>query len=148
MGDMNGKVSTDLINDVMGVFGMPGMNNNGRRLIDICNERGLCLCNSHFKHKDVHKYTWVCESVVRNGRSLIDCMIVEREILRYVCDIKVLQELCGGVSDHMIVLRKVRLRDAWRPERPRKVVGGRLKVRELHKREVIEEHRSKVERLR
>lgn len=37
MGDMNGKEDRDRIDDVMGTYGMHGMNYNARELIDMCN---------------------------------------------------------------------------------------------------------------
>lgn len=50
-GNLNGKVGTSMLNDVMGTFGIPRINNNGRRLTEMCNGRKLCVCNLFYKHK-------------------------------------------------------------------------------------------------
>jgi len=50
--DLNRKVGTDPEN---GVMGMPGENDNGRRMKDMCNKRGLYVTN-FVKHKNMHKY--------------------------------------------------------------------------------------------
>ena len=38
-------------------FGVPREKDNGRRVLDLCAERGLCMHNRQFKHKSLHKYT-------------------------------------------------------------------------------------------
>ena len=42
--------------NVIGVFGIPGENEKGRRAVDFCAEIG-CASNMYFMHKNVHKYT-------------------------------------------------------------------------------------------
>ena len=56
MGDMNAKVGNENINDIVGKWGVPGSNENGDHLIDICAEQGLFLANTYFQHKMVHRY--------------------------------------------------------------------------------------------
>ena len=70
-----------------GGFGVPGENNNGRRVIDFCAERELWVCYTYVEHKSLHKYIRVsrgldgmevmcmidlvlagCESSERNGK--------------------------------------------------------------------------------
>ena len=36
--------------------GVPGENENGRRVIDCCAERGLSLSNTYFEHNSLHNY--------------------------------------------------------------------------------------------
>ena len=33
-------------------FGVPGENDNGRRVLDFCAERGLSVSNTYFEHKE------------------------------------------------------------------------------------------------
>ena len=40
-------------------FGVPGENNNNRRVVEFCAERGLCVGNTYFKHRGLYKYTRV-----------------------------------------------------------------------------------------
>ena len=39
------------------MFGVPGENDNVKRVVDVCAERGLHLCNAYFKHNNLLKYT-------------------------------------------------------------------------------------------
>lgn len=43
MGDVNCRVRSGPQNDVVGAFGVPCVNDNGRSLIEICNEWKLCV---------------------------------------------------------------------------------------------------------
>lgn len=54
-GNLKDAVGNGLQNDVMGACGMHGMIDNGRRLTAMCFERNLCVCNSNFKYKCIHK---------------------------------------------------------------------------------------------
>ena len=38
-------------------IGVPGENDNVRRVVEICFERGLCVGNTYFEHKSLNKYT-------------------------------------------------------------------------------------------
>ena len=44
---------------ITGAFGVSEENNNGRRVVQICAERGLCVDNTYFEHRSLHKYTTV-----------------------------------------------------------------------------------------
>ena len=54
LGDMNGKVGNRVVNDVIGCQGVPGENDNGNRMKELCQENGLCIANTYFRHKDIH----------------------------------------------------------------------------------------------
>ncbi len=57
LGDMNVRVGSTEIGEMVGKFGVDGVNGNGQYLIDICAEWGLFLANI-FEHKMIHRYTW------------------------------------------------------------------------------------------
>ena len=42
-----------------GEFGDPSENENSRRMVDFCAERVLCVGNTYFEHKSLHKFTRV-----------------------------------------------------------------------------------------
>ena len=46
---------------ITGAFGVPGENDNGRRVVEFYEEMGLCVDNTYFKHRSVHKYTRVAK---------------------------------------------------------------------------------------
>ena len=45
LGDLNGWIGDRTRAGITGAFGVPGENNNGRRVVEFCAERGLCLGN-------------------------------------------------------------------------------------------------------
>ena len=60
---------------MVGRLGLPGRNDNGESMIQLCVETGLVVGNPLFKKKDIHKYTWISQD---NGR------IVSRTMMDYV----------------------------------------------------------------
>lgn len=74
MGDFNGRVGRKINDDVVGNWGEDTENDNGKRLIEFCKEQECVIMNTKFKHKDIHKYTWINPS--RNLKSIIDYVIV------------------------------------------------------------------------
>ena len=74
-------------------------------------QKGDCVWVTHFKHRSLHKYTRVARG--RDGveiKSMIDLVLVKRDMLQYVHNVR---EMGRGLSDHHVVLCKVRLAGAW-----------------------------------
>ena len=44
-GDLNGWIGDRTRAGITGAFGVPGENDNGRRVVEFCAEKGLCVCN-------------------------------------------------------------------------------------------------------
>ena len=40
--------------DIIGAFEVPGEDDNGRRLVEFCDETGLCMGNTHFEHESLY----------------------------------------------------------------------------------------------
>ena len=62
----------------------------------------------------MHKYTRVAKG--QGGvetKSMIDLVLVKRDILRYVQDVRVMRGMGHDLSDHYVVLCKFRLVGAW-----------------------------------
>ena len=57
LGDFNGRTGTKLDNQIVGPYGETRINDNGERLIDLCESHNLRIMNGYFKHKMIHKYT-------------------------------------------------------------------------------------------
>ena len=60
---------------------------NGRRVVEFCAERVPFVGNTYFKHRNLYKYTRTVGG--RDGveiKSMIDLMLVKRNMLRYVQD--------------------------------------------------------------
>lgn len=63
----------------------------------------MIVANTHFKYKDIHKYTR--EVASRKERSIIDYFLVSKELRSLIKDIKVKRGPEIG-SDHFLVVMK------------------------------------------
>ena len=72
---------------------------------------------------DIHKYTWECPG--RQLKSLIDYILVRKNIWPLVCDVKVVRGAEIG-SDHYLVLMKMR---KWRKAEEQRTSSRRTMVR-------------------
>ena len=74
---------------INGAFGVPGKNDNGRRVVEFFAERGLCVANTYVKLRSLHKYTRLARG--QDGvevKSMVDLVLVKRDILRNVQDVR------------------------------------------------------------
>ena len=68
---------------IIGGFGVPGEDDNGRRMVELCAEKGLCVGNTYFQHRSMHKYTRVAKG--RDGvglKSMIGLVLVKKDMCR------------------------------------------------------------------
>ena len=49
LGDLNGWIGDRTRDDIPCAFGVPGENDNGRRVMQFCAEKGMCVVNIYFK---------------------------------------------------------------------------------------------------
>ena len=57
--DLNARVGNDVIEGIVGQHGVPGRNDSGERLLEMCAEQELVVGNSWFIKNYVYKYTWL-----------------------------------------------------------------------------------------
>ena len=107
LGDMNAKVGDREVDGVIGKYGVPGMNENGECLVEICKGRGLSVGNTWFKKKLIHKYTWEKENGME--RSLIYYILIKMNFKSRMKDASLCRGMAGGMSDHYLVEAKVRM---------------------------------------
>ena len=86
LADLNGWIGDRMRAGITRVFGVPGVNNNGKRVVEFCAERGLCVANTYFKHRSFYKYTRVPNGV--EAKNMIDLVFVKKDILLYVQDVR------------------------------------------------------------
>ena len=55
LGDLNARVGNEIIEGIVGRHGVPGRNESGERLLEMCAEQELVVGNSWFKKNDVYK---------------------------------------------------------------------------------------------
>ena len=125
--DLNGWIGDRTKVGITSAFGVPGENDNGRRVVEFCEEKGVYVGNIYFKHRSVYKYTRVAEGEGDvETKSMIDLVLVKRNMLRYVQNERAVRGMGCGFSDHYVVLCKVRLVRAW--IKRREVVVGTRKI--------------------
>ena len=57
LGELNARVGDGEVEGVVGKYGIPGENESGERLLGMCVEQELVICNSFFKKKGINKYS-------------------------------------------------------------------------------------------
>ena len=55
--DMNAKVGNREVYKVVGKYGVPGVNENDERLVEVCSEKRLSIGNTWFEKRLIQKYT-------------------------------------------------------------------------------------------
>lgn len=106
MGDLNSRVGKKNNNLIVGQFGEDTLNDNGERLVSICQQHSLKIMNGFFQHKDIHKFTWHQET--RQLRSIIDYIIMRQNSKLMCQDVRVLRgSECG--SDHFLIRGKIKV---------------------------------------
>ena len=73
------------VEGVIGKYGVPGENERGERVVDMCVEQELVIV--FFKKKGINKYTWIR---VANGR------VIERALMDYVL---ITKRMVGRLKD-------------------------------------------------
>lgn len=100
LGDFNGRTGYKINDLVVGKYGEEIINDNGNRLIGICESLSLRILNGFFPHKDIHKYTW--NQPTKKLKSVIDYIILRQNTSIKVYDVRVYRGAeCG--SDHFLL---------------------------------------------
>ena len=82
LGGLYGWIGDRTRAGITGAFGVPGENDNDRRMMEFCEERGLCVGNTHFKQRSLHKYTRVARGWdIVEIKIMIDLVLVKKDML-------------------------------------------------------------------
>ena len=108
LGDFNARVGTDWETwDSLGRYGIGKINSNGLKLLELCSELNLVICNTFFHQKKIHKTTWT-HPRSKQGH-LLDYIITRKRDLADVCNVRVLRSAeCD--TDHKMVRGKFKCR--------------------------------------
>ena len=108
LGDFNARVGADhkAWSTTIGTHGIGKMNDNGQRLLELCSAHNLCITNTFFKCKDIHKVSW------RHPRSKhwhqLDLIITRRSELASVLQTRSYHSAdCD--TDHSLVASKIKI---------------------------------------
>ena len=100
IGDLNGRVGNRRDCKIVGPFGENVVNDNGNRLIEVCEQHELKILNGFYQHRDIHKYTWVQQT--RGLKSIIDYAITKQASRLKVQQVKVCRGLSCGSDHHFL----------------------------------------------
>ena len=136
LGDFNAHVGIDNATwkGVIGQHGDPDINKNGRCLLQFCATNGLCIMNTFFQHKRIHKYTWYRDSL--GQRSLIDFCIVSADLFSTVSDVRVKRGAELSTDHHLVVctlkaLKPLKKRKTFRPRETYRIKWESLADKEV-----------------
>lgn len=104
LGDFNSRTGRKINDKVIGPYGEDNINDNGTRLIELCTQNDMRICNGFYQHKEIHKYTW--EQPTRQLKSIIDYLIIKQRSDLKLEDIRVKRGATCG-SDHYLLRAKI-----------------------------------------
>lgn len=84
-------------------YGEPTLNDNGHKLIELCETNNLKILNGFYKHKDIHRYAWTQNT--RNLKTIIDYVINKREWTLRCNDVRVLGGVTCGCEHYLLRAR-------------------------------------------
>ena len=70
-------------------------------MVEFWAEKELCVGNTYFKRRSLYKYTRVARG--QHGvevKSMIDMMLVKKDLLPYLQDVRAVRRMGRGFSDH------------------------------------------------
>ncbi|XP_060530421.1 craniofacial development protein 2-like [Cylas formicarius] len=109
-GDFNGRTGIKENDAIIGRFGEDTVNTNGEALIELCEFNNLKITNGFYRHKEIHKFTWVQET--RDLRSIIDYIVVKNNSSIKIKDVRVKRGAeCG--TDHRLLIAKMEFPWSW-----------------------------------
>ena len=134
VGDFNARVGKDWETwDALGRHGMGKINSNGLRLLELCSEQNLAICNTFYHQKEKHKATWF-HPRSKQGH-MIDFIITRKRDLVDVSSVRVLRSAeCD--TDHKLVRGKFKMRIRKKVRMtgvqvPKRIDVGKLKDQEF-----------------
>ena len=114
LGDLNARVGNKVIEGIVGQHGVPGRNESGKRLLEMCAEQELVVGNSWFKKNDLYKYTWLRMAEGRVvDKALMDYVLLPRRMLGRLLDMRVWRREGGGLSDYFLLEARLKLVGGW-----------------------------------
>ena len=109
MGDFNAKIGSDNFGReyVMGSEGLGQINENGELFADFCSFNNIVIGGSLFRHKRIHKATWISPDHYTENQ--IDHITICKEFRRSLQDTRV-RRGADAASDHHLVVGRLKLK--------------------------------------
>ena len=142
IGDMNAQIDKHRqgLEHVIGPHGSGTQtNNNGERFILFNSLNNMCIGNTYFNHKNIHKKTW--RSPGGSTANEIDYISIDKRWRSAILDVRVYRGADIG-SDHHLLITSLRLRlkqkQITHPQRP-------FAVEKLNDRTIVEQYQLKLQ---
>ena len=136
LGDCNAHAGIDNATwkGVIGPRGDPDINKNGKCLLQFCATNGLCIMNTFFQHKRIHKYSWYRDS--SGQRSLSEFCIALAELFSAVSDVRVNRGAELSTDHHLVLctlkaLKPLKKRKIFRPRKTYRIKWESLTDKEV-----------------
>ena len=114
---------------------MPGRNESGKRLLEMCAEQELVVGISLFKKKDVYKYTlWRMAEGKMVDRALMDYVLLPKRMHGRLLEVKVWRGEGVGMFGHFLEEARLKLVGGWRSSGIMEGVRNVVNVTELNNR--------------
>ncbi|XP_026827597.1 craniofacial development protein 2-like [Ooceraea biroi] len=130
LGDFNAKIGKEeIFKPTIGLESLhDGSNENGNRVINFATGRNMIIKSTCFKHKNIHKQTWISSD--GNTINQIDHVLVDRRRHTNILDVRSYRGAdCD--SDHFLVIAKIRERLSTRKNKEQAAGIKRINVRNL-----------------
>ena len=131
LGDFNARVGAD--HDTwpycLGQFGVGKMDENGQRLLELCNYHDLCIANSHFRTKPQHKVSWRHPHSKHWHQLELDLILFRRAAFKDVLHTRSYHSAYCN-TDHSFVCCKIRLQPK-RFHRTKKQGNARIDISKM-----------------
>ena len=75
LGDFNARVGNEVIEGIVGRHDVPGRNESGEQLLEMCAEQESLVGNSWFKKNDMYKYTLL---------RMAEGSVIDKALMNYV----------------------------------------------------------------
>ena len=94
--------------------------------------KGVCVQETYFEHSSLHKYTRVARvHDIVEVKSMKDLVLVKKDMLHYVQDVRAVRGMGRNLSDHHIVVCKVGLVEALTTRKEVECRAMRIKSEKL-----------------
>jgi hypothetical protein len=75
MGDLNARIVSQELGNIIGATGESTVNRKGTKLTDVCCFNEFGTMNKYFIQQDTHRFVWQTQST----KSIIDCKLEMRK---------------------------------------------------------------------
>ena len=108
LGDFNARIGPSTTpSRLHGPYNPDKKNQNGTRLVNLCNRNGLVITNTIFPHKKIHQWTW-SRPRQKEGGHVLDYVLINQDNCSLITDTRAYRKT-KHISDHNIIISSIQL---------------------------------------